>query len=499
MKIEVLTQLPENFPGQTCTIVGVTSKQAIKSCLPEVSESVSSRVSHLFENKVITGKIGQATMLIDESKNSQHLLVVGLGENDALSRLDFGKVLSSISNKLKEHNIKNSFDTLISDLIVEKLSLEQTIKQATLKLQQDEYEFTKFKTEKSEKDKNTKTINYSLIANQSDIAQLNETVKTASAMAVGSSTARDLGNTPSNVCTPSYIADYSLKLAEKFEKLSVEVLEEKDMAALNMGSFLSVAKGSIEPPKLVVLDYQGGKESEAPIVLVGKGITFDTGGVSLKPAGSMINMKFDMCGAASVVGTIHAIAQLGLKVNVKGVLACAENMPSDRSSKPDDIVTSMSGMTIEIANTDAEGRLVLCDAMTYSKKFKPKAMIDIATLTGACVIALGSHASALYSNDEELSNNLVQAGEEVHDRAWKMPLWDDYQDQLKSPVADVCNVSSSREAGSITAACFLSRFVKDIKWAHMDIAGTAQNGKEVLATGRPVPLLTQFLIDQATA
>lgn len=265
-----------------------------------------------------------------------------------------------------------------------------------------------------------------------------------------------------------------------------------------MGSFLSVGHGSIQPSKLIVIQHKGAKPKDAPHVLVGKGITFDTGGISLKPAGTMYEMIYDMCGAASVFGAMKTVAEQQLPINVVGVIAAAENMPSDRASRPGDIVTSMSGQTIEILNTDAEGRLVLCDALTYVDKFNPATVIDVATLTGACVMALGSHATALYANDDTLADNINRAGEDTFDRVWRMPLWDAYQTQLNSAFADMANIGG-REAGSVTAACFLSRFAKKYRWAHLDIAGTAYKGggTQKGSTGRPVTLLTQYLMDRA--
>jgi leucyl aminopeptidase len=280
--------------------------------------------------------------------------------------------------------------------------------------------------------------------------------------------------------------------------IKTTVLEEKEMKSLGMGSLLSVARGSEEPAKLITLAYHGTDKKQKPIVLVGKGITFDTGGISLKPGADMDEMKYDMCGAASVLGTIQAIAEMGLKLNVIGVIPSCDNMPSGSATKPGDIVTSMAGLTIEILNTDAEGRLILCDALTYSKKFNPDTVIDIATLTGACVIALGHVASGLFSNEDQLAKDLLAAGEQAHDRAWQLPLWDDYQPLLDSNFADMQNIGG-RAGGTITAACFLSRFTKDYRWAHLDIAGTAwKSGKEKGATGRPVPLLTQYLINRAS-
>ena len=316
------------------------------------------------------------------------------------------------------------------------------------------------------------------------------------ALANGTDLARDLGNLPGNVCTPSYLADAARTLAREF-KLRVEVLGARQMAALKMGSLLSVARGSEQPPKLIVLQYRGGPARQAPVALVGKGITFDTGGISLKPAAEMDEMKYDMCGAASVLGTLRAVAELGLPVNVVGVIPTCENMPGGRATKPGDIVTSMSGQTIEILNTDAEGRLILCDALTYAERFKPASVVDIATLTGACVIALGGVRSGLFSPSDALAGELLAAGQDAGDPAWRMPLDDEYAEQLKSPFADVANIGG-RAAGAVTAACFLARFAGKFDWAHLDIAGTAwKSGAAKGATGRPVPLLVRFLAARA--
>jgi leucyl aminopeptidase len=283
----------------------------------------------------------------------------------------------------------------------------------------------------------------------------------------------------------------------KSHGLKVEVLERDELHQLGMGSFLGVAQGSVQPPKLIVLQHLKGASSDKPVVLVGKGITFDTGGISIKPGAEMDEMKYDMCGAASVLGTFKAIAEMGLNLNVIGIIPACENMPDGNAIRPGDVLTSMSGQTIEILNTDAEGRLILCDALTYAEKFEPAAVVDIATLTGACVIALGHHASAVFSNQDVLSKELISSGEDALDRAWPMPMWDDYQPQLDSNFADMANIGG-RAGGSITAACFLSRFTKKYDWAHLDVAGTAwKSGKEKGSTGRPVPLLTEFLKKRA--
>jgi len=316
------------------------------------------------------------------------------------------------------------------------------------------------------------------------------------AIAAGVALARDLGNLPANVCTPTYLAEQAEKLAREW-KLGAKVLERREMEKLGMGALLSVANGSRQPPKLVELRYQGGAKGARPVVLVGKGITFDTGGISIKPAAEMDEMKFDMCGAASVLGTMRAIAELGPRLNVVGLVPATENMPGGAASKPGDIVKTMSGQTVEILNTDAEGRLILCDALTYAERFAPAAVIDIATLTGACVIALGHVASGLFANRDALADEIAAAGASAWDRVWHLPLWEDYQEQLKSPFADFANIGG-RPAGSVTAACFLSRFTGKYPWAHLDIAGTAwTSGKNKGATGRPVPLLTTFLLGRA--
>jgi leucyl aminopeptidase len=324
---------------------------------------------------------------------------------------------------------------------------------------------------------------------------LDQTAATARGMAL----TKELGNLPGNICTPTYLAAKALALGKEHKSIKTTVLDEKAMQKLGMGSFLSVTRGSEQPAKLITLEYYGAARTQKPIVLVGKGITFDSGGISLKPGPEMDEMKYDMCGAASVLGTLQAIAEMGLKLNVVGVIPTCENLPSGRATKPGDIVTSMSGQTIEILNTDAEGRLILCDALTYSKKFNPDTVIDIATLTGACVIALGHVASGMFSNEDKLAKELLAAGEQSHDRIWQLPLWDDYQPLLDSNFADMANIGG-RAGGTITAACFLARFTKEYRWAHLDIAGTAWlSGKKKGATGRPVPLLTQYLINRTTA
>ncbi len=341
-------------------------------------------------------------------------------------------------------------------------------------------------------------LRISVVADKRDRA-IDTGLRQGEAIANGMELTKRLGNLPGNVCTPDFLAVQARKLGREWG-LKVQVLDRRQIAALGMGSFLSVTNGSDQPPRFIVLRYQGagGAGFADPVALVGKGITFDTGGISLKPGSAMDEMKYDMCGAGTVLGTLRAVAELQLKINVVGVIPTCENMPSGSATKPGDIVTSMSGQTIEVLNTDAEGRLILCDALTYVQRFKPKAIIDIATLTGACVVALGNVHSGLFSTDDALAAQLLSAAAAAGDSAWRMPVDDDYQDQLKSNFADMANIGLPGNAGAVTAACFLARFVKGQPWAHLDIAGTAwRSGAAKGATGRPVPLLTEYLIQRA--
>ena len=340
-----------------------------------------------------------------------------------------------------------------------------------------------------------------LCAERNQTRVLNQGLTLGSAIGMGTNSARRLGDLPGNVCTPSYLAEHARNLGKQYAKLKVQVLDEQRMQRLKMGALLSVTAGSDQPGCLITLEYRGAAR-QPPVVLVGKGVTFDSGGISLKPGAKMDEMKYDMCGAASVLGVMEAVAAAQLPISVVGVIPAVENLPSGKATKPGDVVTSMSGKTIEILNTDAEGRLILCDALTYAGRYKPDVMIDIATLTGACVVALGKQASGLFSNDEALANALLEAGITAGDRAWRLPLWKEYDEQLKSNFADMANIGGP-EAGSVTAACFLARFATDYRWAHLDIAGTAWNsGAQKGATGRPVPLLMEYLLqrlDGATA
>ncbi len=437
-------------------------------------------------------KVGASCAFNISGQNIKRVILLG-ADTDKLSQSDINKIASSLAGSLKGTNIKHLAIALDLNFNAE-ASEEQLTKQVILANESGRYCFDLYKSEKSPKPA-LQQISFKTQKQQQ--APLKQAVAFAQALATGMSKTKDLGNQPGNVCTPTFLADEAKSLAKQADNFSVKILEEKDMEKLNMGAFLSVSKGSTEPGKLIVIEYKGGAKSEAPHVLVGKGITFDTGGISLKPGAQMDEMKYDMCGAASVMGVMTALSEIKPKMNVIGVIAAAENMPAGNASKPGDIVSTASGQTVEILNTDAEGRLVLCDALTYVERFKPASVVDIATLTGACIIALGHCTSAVMSNDDALANELLEAGKRAADKAWQLPIWDEYQSQLDSPFADMQNIGG-KGAGSITAACFLSRFTKKYKWAHLDIAGTAwvSGGKDKGATGRPVPLLLEYLMSK---
>ena len=423
--------------------------------------------------------------------------MVGLGKNEQISEKDFMSAINAVVRVCSSLGAADALVALPPDAVKGRDAAWMV--QSTILCAYD----TAYRSDslKSQKDANPHSVKKIAIALPGHAIEAGKAaIAPAQALASGIALTRDLGNLPPNICTPTYLADTAKKLAKEF-RFGVEVLDRKQLEALKMGSFLSVANGSEEPPKFIVMKYMGGKAKDAPTVLVGKGITFDTGGISLKPGASMDEMKYDMCGAASVLGTFRAIAEMKLKLNVIGVIPTCENMPSGTATRPGDIVTSMSGQTIEILNTDAEGRLILCDALTYVERFKPAAVVDIATLTGACVVALGNHNSGLFTRDDDahdaLADALLAAGKSSGDTAWRMPLGEAYNEQLKSNFADMANIGTPG-GGSITAACFLERYTRKYTWAHLDIAGTAwKSGAAKGATGRPVPLLTTFLVNRA--
>jgi leucyl aminopeptidase len=455
------------------------------------------RIAALIKRGDLDDKAGSTLLLADlPGVQAERVLLVSLGKVDDFGDKAWRDALGAAAKALAATPAKDAVIAL-ADIELDKRDLSWRLQQAARTLADGAYCFDALKSGKDKKDKKHRGAKKLALLVSSEItAELDTAVLQGHAVATGMALAKDLGNLPGNLCTPTHLAETAEALGKQY-KFDVEVLDRDDMEKLGMGSFLSVARGSHQPPKFIVMHYKGGKAKARPVVLVGKGITFDTGGISLKPAAEMDEMKYDMCGAASVLGTFKAVAQMGLPINLVGLVPTTENMPGGGATKPGDVVTSMSGQTIEVLNTDAEGRLILCDALTYAERFKPECVIDIATLTGACVVALGKIPSGLLANDDELATEILKRGTESGDRAWQLPLWDEYQELLKSNFADMGNIGG-RYAGTITAACFLSRFTKDYKWAHLDIAGTAWvSGDAKGATGRPVPLLSAFLIGRA--
>jgi leucyl aminopeptidase len=478
-----------------CVVVGVFESR--KLTLPaELLDNISGGyISDIVRRGDMEGKAGTTLLLHNvPSTHCDRILLVGLGKEKEFREKEFA---SAIRTAVKVLNETGAFDAslFLTELPVRKHSITWRVRQTVIAALDATYKFDQFKSKKEEIRRPLRKLTIS-VERRNELAPAEEGLQQGLAIAEGMSLTKTLGNLPPNVCHPTHLAEQARAMANEF-KLDCEILEREDMEKLGMHSLLAVARGSHQPPKLIVLTYKGAKASEKPIVLVGKGVTFDTGGISLKPGAEMDEMKYDMCGAASVLGTMQAVARMALPINLTVVVPATENMPGGNATRPGDIVTSMSGQTIEILNTDAEGRLILCDALTYAERFEPDTLIDVATLTGACVVALGSVATGLFANKDSLVRDLQEAGDESNDRAWHMPLWDDYQELLKSPFADMANIGG-RWGGAISAACFLSRFTKKFDWAHLDIAGTAwKSGTDKGATGRPVPLLTHYLLQRA--
>jgi leucyl aminopeptidase len=472
-----------------CVVVGVHQGGELTPAARRLDESSKGALKRALSD--ISGRTG-STLLLRALPGvaAERVLLVGLGDKP-LTEAAYRDAVRAAANALKELGAKDAALFLV-DTKVGSRHLTWNVRHAVLGVRDALYRFEQLKSAK----KNPPPTLAHVVLPLSSKAELRSALDEASATADGSALARTLGNLPPNICTPSYLAAEAGKLAREF-KLELDVLERKDMEKLGMGALLSVARGSHQAPKLIVLKYAGKAKGQRPLALVGKGITFDTGGISLKPAGEMDEMKFDMSGAASVLGTIRALAGMKAPVNVIGVVPACENMPGGAATKPGDIVTTLSGQTVEILNTDAEGRLILCDALSYTERFKPDAVVDIATLTGACVVALGNVASGLFSNDDKLADEVRAAADDAWDRVWHLPLWEDYQEQLRSNFADFANIGG-RPAGAVTAACFLARFTKKMRWAHLDIAGTAwKSGRDKGSTGRPVPLLVRFALRRA--
>ena len=494
MEFNVKSGSPEK-QRTACVVVGVFEPRRLSPSAQKLDDTTDGYISSLIRRGDLEGKPGQSLLLHNVPNTlCDRILLVGCGRERDLNFSQYRKIMSHAVSLLNETGSMESVFYL-TELQVKTCNISQRIRHSIEAAQQTLYRFDQLKSQKDTTRRPLRKIVLG-VANRRDLVDGEQAVREAMAITQGIKLAKDLSNMPGNVCTPAYLAERAIELARVYSNLSTEIIEETELEKMGMNAFLSVSKGSRQPAKLIILNYRCGDPETPPICLVGKGVTFDSGGISLKPGAAMDEMKYDMCGASTVMGAINAIAELQLETNVIAVIPATENLPDGQASKPGDIVNSLSGTTIEILNTDAEGRLILCDALTYCERFKPGVVIDVATLTGACVVALGKHPAALFTNHRPLGHDLSNAGKSSGDRVWEMPLWEEYQDQLKSNFADLANIGG-KEAGAVTAATFLSAFCKKYHWAHLDIAGVAwESGSKKGATGRPVSLLSQYIIDK---
>ncbi len=494
MEFGVKSGSPEK-QRSACIVVGVFEPRRLSAVAEQLDRVSDGYLSSLLRRGDLEGKTGQMLLLHQvPGVLSERVLLVGCGKERELDERQFKQIIQKTISTLNETGSMEAV-CFLTELHVKGRDAYWKVRQAVETAQNSLYTFDQFKTNKAELRRPLRKLVFN-VATRRELSIGEKAIAHGLAVSNGMKICRDVANMPPNICTPAYLASQARRLADSSQYISTKVIGEQQMAELGMNAYLAVARGSSNEAMMSVMEYKGHPDAK-PLVLVGKGLTFDSGGISIKPADGMDEMKYDMGGAASVLGTMTALAELKPPINVIGVLAGAENMPDGKAYRPGDILTSMSGQTIEVLNTDAEGRLVLCDVLTYVERFEPESVIDIATLTGACVIALGSHASGLMSNHNPLAHELLNASELSGDKAWRLPLWDEYQEQIESPFADMVN-TGGRPAGAITAGAFLSRFTKKYNWAHLDIAGTAwKSGKEKGSTGRPVPLLTQFLLNRA--
>ena len=478
-----------------CVVVGVYEGRKLSPAAMELDTASRHALDQVVRSGDFEGELGTTLLLHEVPKvASERVLLVGLGRQREFFEASYHTALSAAIKALRTTGATEA-TICLDELPIKGRDGAWKIEQAVLAVMEGTYRFDKLKSKPPNAKRALKRV-VLRVANRSEAAAGEAAIERAVAIGEGVILAKDLGNMPGNLCTPTYLADQAREVGKR-HGFTVTILEQKDIEKLGMGAFLAVARGSRQAAKLIVMEYHGGARGTQPVVLVGKGITFDTGGISIKPAAEMDEMKFDMCGAASVFGALHAAALMQLPINVVGIVPAAENMPGGNAMKPGDIVTTLSGQTVEILDTDHEGRLVLCDALTYAERYTPAAVIDIATLTDSIVIALGDIATGVFSNRDALAREVLGAGETAWDRAWHLPLWDQYQAKLESNFADFPNVGP-HGAGAITAACFLSRFAKRFPWVHLDIAGTASHsGAEKGATGRPVALLAHFLAHRA--
>ena len=484
--------------ASACLVVGLFAGKSARSATLSASASRIDKagwLSELMKRGDLDGAVGGARMLYPtRAVKSERVLVVGLGSRRDYTAATARQSAAAAAKSLDEHGIRSA-EVCLLDADYDDADARRRARNLVEAMHAALYRFDATKSDKKSKQKLNRIA---VLCERKQRGEVARGLTEGSAIARGVALARDYANLPGNICTPTFLAERAKRMAKRLP-VTVTTLNEAQMTRRGMGALLSVSRGSREEAKLIVMEYRGGTRGDAPVALVGKGLTFDAGGISLKPASAMDEMKYDMCGGASVFGALQAVAEMELKLNVIGVVPSSENLPDGAANKPGDIVTSMSGTTIEILNTDAEGRLILCDALTFVAKYKPSAVVDIATLTGACMVALGEHASGLFSDCDALADELLAAGKSAGDRAWRLPVWDDYDQQLDSNFADLANIGG-RYAGAVTAACFLKKFAQSYDWAHLDIAGTAWNsGAKKGATGRPVPLLVEFLLARAAS
>ncbi|MEO0421497.1 MAG: leucyl aminopeptidase [Pseudomonadota bacterium] len=480
--------------ASSCVIAAITRDGTLGPATAQLDASLDGAVRRIIDAGDFKGKLGDTFVLSGLGGSIARVVLTGVGEASELDAKRYRRALiagadAAAGTAAEDVTLLNTLEPPAGMSTAEAVRLSvECVAYAT-------YRFTAFKSKGAEAAGALPSACTMLVAEDA-VAEGEQGLAVGDAVAAGVALARDLGNMPANACTPTYLAETAQRIAADNPNMTARALDQDEIEELGMGSFLSVTQGSREPPKLIIMEYKGGQEGDAPVALVGKGITFDTGGICIKPAPSMDEMKYDMCGAAGVLGTMQSVARLSPASNVVAIVPACENMPDGLATRPGDIVTAMDGQTIEILNTDAEGRLILCDAICYAKRYNPDVIVDVATLTGACVIALGEHYSGLMSNDDALAEALMAAGRSACDVAWRLPMEDDYAEVLKSNFADFANVGG-RPGGAITAACFLHKFARDQRWAHLDIAGSAwKGGKAKGGTGRPVSLLMQYILDR---
>ena len=492
MEISVVASAPAKV-SNGCMIVPLHSERKLTGLAEEIDKKSQKAISRAIKRGDARSDIGEAVTLHDlDNVIPERVMLVGAEKAGDLNAAQFRRYCQAAAKSVSQSGASTVVVFVDNKQFVTTESTQWHVKELVQTLIAQQYTFTLH--QRLEQAKPPVCKKCIIVVSKTELSGAKKAAKVGKAVANGLAEARDLGNLAANICTPQYLAKRAQDLAKKNPKLKTKILTEPQMQKLGMGAFLSVSRGSRQPARLICMEYSGSTSKTKPIVLLGKGVTFDTGGISIKPSAAMDEMKFDMCGAASVFGAMKALCEIAPSINVVGVVAAAENMPDGDASRPGDVVTTMSGQSVEILNTDAEGRLVLCDALTYIERYKPKTVIDIATLTGACIVALGKVASGVMGNDSELTQALVNSGQQTGDLAWELPLFDEYQQQLDSNFADMANLGGS-SAGAITAGCFLSRFATEFKWAHVDIAGVAwKSGAEKGATGRPVPLLLDYVL-----